>query len=109
LKRIKEGIKQRREDSVSGRDQREEDDTDKGPHLSARERKEKGVPVRAGKWAAASARPRWAVVPFFFDLSFFSLFIFCSLISFITFAFQIQTRSNQMQKFSKIKNNISKQ
>jgi hypothetical protein len=41
VKRIKEGIKQRREDSVSGRDQREEDDTDKGPHLSAREKKKK--------------------------------------------------------------------
>jgi hypothetical protein len=82
-----------------------------GPHVSVRERW-RPVPVRkrikravADSGAGLERRPR----PIYFVFSFFSLFLFCFLISFITFAFQKQTRSNQLQKFSKIKNNISRQ
>jgi hypothetical protein len=84
------------------------------PHLSARgkekKRKRKGGGYRFGEevgWGLVSAQVGCSSL--FFDLFLFLLFTFCFLISFITFAFQNQTRSNQLQKFSKIKNNISKQ
>jgi hypothetical protein len=49
LKRIKEGNKQRREDSVSGRDQREEEDSDRwGPPVGAGEKKRKEKEYRFG-------------------------------------------------------------
>jgi hypothetical protein len=57
-------------------------------------------------WAPGAAQLGYALLLSFFFLIWF-LFFFCFLISFITFAFQYQMTSNQMQKFSKIKNDIS--
>jgi hypothetical protein len=73
-------------------------DTVSGLELAGR-----GLFLAVGRFAPPGP---FILFPFHFS---FSLFIFYFLISSITFAFQNQTRSNQLQKFSKIKNNILKQ
>jgi hypothetical protein len=66
---------------------------------------------RCGRWRAwAAGEPGWArlgpVGQIFFS---FLFFYFCFLISFITFAYELQIKSNQFLNFSKIQHNNTKQ
>jgi hypothetical protein len=63
----------------------------------------------SGPRARFSAGPKRCPWPFFIFCSFFLLFLFCFLISFIAFVFDIQMTSNQFVNFSKIQLNIPEQ
>jgi hypothetical protein len=80
------------------------------PHLSASKRRKGETPLGAGRWAVGQIWSWAGLVPaallhLFFVLSFF---FFCFLF-FITFAKELQIKSNMILKFSKIQNNLLKQ
>jgi hypothetical protein len=78
-----------------------------GPVVSGRGR----VPVRAGFLGHGlfSILGQFVAPWPFCIFSYFLLFLFCFLISFITFDFAIQMTSNQLLKLSKIQNINTKQ
>jgi hypothetical protein len=78
-----------------------------GSHLSAGERKDPVSVQEIGKWAAGLFLCWAETVPLaLFHFIFFSFsFLFCFLIFFISFAFDVQMTSNQLQIFSKIQRN----
>jgi hypothetical protein len=94
--------------SVTGRDlrSREEDGSDRWvPVVRGRERGEVyrfGFLTPGGSWARFCSGPKGFLEALFLIFISFLLFLFCPLISFISFAFVIQIDSNQIVKFPRI-------
>jgi hypothetical protein len=82
----------------------------RGALLSVRGKEKEGTGLEMNRWATVLFPLLGRRVPrghfhilFFSSLSFF--FFFCFLCLIITFAFDVQMTSNQLQKFSKIQRN----